>query len=137
MGDKIQKSLDEVIDKEIQHVSVLEVGSDERSKAIAELERLHRMRVEEAKVEVEFYEKKTRNENEKNAQLMENCSKAEQIRAQNLDRWVNLALQLGIAVGGWVMYSIWQASQQKFELEGTPSNTMFRNLLGKMTPKIK
>lgn len=137
MEDRIPQRLDEVINEDLDHLKTLEVGSEERSKAIAELEKLHKLRIEEAKVEVEFYEKKTRNENEKNAQLMENHSKMEQIRTQNLDRWVNLALQLGIAVGGWVMYSIWQSSQQKYELTGSASNPMFRNLLSKMTPKIK
>lgn len=135
MADKITKSIDEVLETDLDRLKTQ--SDEERSKTLAEIERLHKMRIEETKAEIEFYEKKTRNENEKNSQIMETTSKAEQIRAQNLDRWVNLALQAGIAIGGWAMYSLWQASQQKFELEGTPSNTMFRGLLNKMTPKIK
>lgn len=118
MKDKIQVLLDEVIETKINKLNTI-VDADERAAAIEELTELHKMRIEESKIEVET------------------ACQQNQTKSQNLDRWINLGVQVGLTIGGWAMYSVWQHREQKFELVGTPSNPMFRNLLSRMIPNLK
>ena len=121
MKDKIQKQLDEVIQTELEGVESAAMPS-EKEKAIANVTELYKLRIEEAKLE-----------QAKNDKLTEQDIREAQLKGQKLDRWLNLGLQIGLTVGGWVMFSMWQRREMKFELEGTPTTPMFRNLLSKMT----
>lgn len=125
MKDKIQKQLDEVIQTELEGVESAAMPS-EKEKAIANVTELYKLRIEEAKLEQARIDK-----------LTEQDSKEAQLKGQKLDRWLNLGLQIGLTVGGWVMFSMWQRREMKFELEGTPTTPMFRNLLSKMTPNLR
>lgn len=125
MKDKIQKQLDEVIQTELEGVESAAMPS-EKEKAIANVTELYKLRIEEAKLEQARIDK-----------LTEQDSKEVQLKGQKLDRWLNLGLQIGLTVGGWVMFSMWQRREMKFELEGTPTTPMFRNLLSKMTPNLR
>ena len=98
----------------------------EKEKAIANVTELYKLRIEEAKLE-----------QAKNDKLTEQDIREAQLEGQKLDRWLNLGLQIGLTVGGWVMFSMWQRREMKFELEGTPTTPMFRNLLSKMTPNLR
>lgn len=119
MEDKVQVLLDEVIERDIQRLSTCDVGSEERTKTIEELTELHKMRIEEVKA------------------VAAKADKQEQSKAQNLDRWINFGAQVGLTVGGWIMFSLWQSKEQRFELTGTPTSPIFRGLLSKMIPRIK
>lgn len=125
MKDKIQKQLDEVIQTELEGVESAAMPS-EKEKAIANVTELYKLRIEEAKLE-----------QAKNDKLTEQDIREAQLKGQKLDRWLNLGLQIGLTVGGWVMFSMWQRREMKFELEGTPTTPMFRNLLSKMTPNLR
>lgn len=125
MKDKIQKQLDEVIQTELEGVESAAMPS-EKEKAIANVTELYKLRIEEAKLE-----------QAKNDKLTEQDIREVQLKGQKLDRWLNLGLQIGLTVGGWVMFSMWQRREMKFELEGTPTTPMFRNLLSKMTPNLR
>lgn len=125
MKDKIQKQLDEVIQTELEGVESAAMPS-EKEKAIANVTELYKLRIEEAKLE-----------QTKNDKLTEQDIREAQLKGQKLDRWLNLGLQIGLTVGGWVMFSMWQRREMKFELEGTPTTPMFRNLLSKMTPNLR
>lgn len=125
MKDKIQKQLDEVIQTELEGVESAAMSS-EKEKAIANVTELYKLRIEEAKLE-----------QAKNDKLTEQDIREAQLKGQKLDRWLNLGLQIGLTVGGWVMFSMWQRREMKFELEGTPTTPMFRNLLSKMTPNLR
>lgn len=125
MKDAIQKQLDEVIQTELEGVESAAMPS-EKEKAIANVTELYKLRIEEAKLEQARIDK-----------LTEQDSKEAQLKGQKLDRWLNLGLQIGLTVGGWVMFSMWQRREMKFELEGTPTTPMFRNLLSKMTPNLR
>ena len=125
MKDKIQKQLDEVIQTELEGVESAAMPS-EKEKAIANVTELYKLRIEEAKLE-----------QAKNDKLTEQDIREAQLKGQKLDRWLNLGLQIGLTVGGWVMFSMWQRREMKFELEGTPTTPMFRNILSQMTPKLK
>lgn len=125
MKDKIQKQLDEVIQTELEGLESASMPS-EKEKAIANVTELYKLRIEEAKLEQARIDK-----------LTEQDSKEAQLKGQKLDRWLNVGLQVGLTVGGWLMFSIWQRREMKFELEGTPTTPMFRSLLSKMTPNLK
>lgn len=125
MKDKIQKQLDEVIQTELEGVESAAMPS-EKEKTIANVTELYKLRIEEAKLE-----------QAKNDKLTEQDIREAQLKGQKLDRWLNLGLQIGLTVGGWVMFSMWQRREMKFELEGTPTTPMFRNLLSKMTPNLR
>lgn len=125
MEDRVQVLLDEVIESEFRKLKTT-VKTEERSTVIEELTQLHKMRIEEAKIEVAKVEACTAQENNRNQQ-----------KSQNLDRWVNVALQGGLTVGSWIAFTLWQKSEQRFELTGTPSTPIFRNLLSRMTPTLK
>lgn len=125
MKDKIQKQLDEVIQAELEGIESAAMPS-EKEKAIANVTELYKLRIEEAKLE-----------QSRNDKLTEQDVKNDQLKEQRIDRLVNLGLQLGITVGGWLMFSIWQRREMKFEMEGTPTTPLFRNILSQMTPKLK
>lgn len=122
--DKVQKMLDEVLVTKIESLGNL--SDDERAKAVEELSTLHKMRIEEKKIETA----------EKQARI-ERVAKEEQAKSQKIDRWIELGLQAGLTIGGWIMFSVWQGREQKFEMTGTPSSPLFRNLLSRMTPNLK
>ena len=54
---------------------------------------------------------------------------------QNLDRWIGLGVQVGLAVGGWLVYDIWNRRGLKFEETGTITSPWTRNLVSRMLPK--
>lgn len=119
MEDKVQTMLDEVIESEVRYINTLAVGSDERADAIGELAQLHKLRIEELRTKEE-----TR-------------SKDEELKSKKYDRWVNMGLQIGLTVGSWAMFTLWQGREQKFELTGTPTSPIFRGLLSRMIPSMK
>lgn len=133
MEDRIQILLDEAIEQDIRSLSNMNPGTDQRSKTIEELNQLHKMRIEEAKIEVAKIESRDKMVTA-NHELE---AKKEQLKSQNLDRLTNLGLQAGLTVGGWIVFSIWQRREQIFELNGTPTSPIFRGLLSRMIPKIK
>lgn len=124
MENKVRELLDEVIIDKVESLKNLQ--GDERDKAIEELANIHKMRIEEEKIEVS----RTESENEKQLKLDER-------KSQNLNQWVNIGIQAGLTIGSWIAFTLWQRSEQKFEQTGTPSTPIFRNLLSRMTPNLK
>lgn len=135
--DKVQTGLNELIERDIERLSSSQIGNDDRKKTIEELQTLHQMRIEEYKIEADLISKEKQREDEQKARYAEIALKQDQLKSQAMDRWVNLGLQAGATIGGWMMFSIWQKREQTFELEGTPSTPMFRSLLSKMIPSLK
>lgn len=124
MKDKNRLLLDEVIEKEIQEISALNIGADDRADLIEELNQLYKLRIEEAKIEqarLEKYEEKE--------------MKQAQLKSQSLDRWVNIGLQVGLTLASLIAYNIWFNRGLKFEETGTVASPMTRNLMSKMLPR--
>lgn len=129
MKDKIQKSLDEVIGKEIETLSESDLTPEQKEKTIENLGNLYKLRIEEAKIE--------QAKNDKSDDL---DMKQVQLKEQAKDRWINLGLQIAqvaLTIGSWGMFTMWQRREQRFEMEGTPTTPMFRNILSKMTPNLR
>lgn len=117
--DKIRGLMDERIESELLTLDQLAPGSEQKSKVIADLDKLYKLRIEESKVI---------NENEK--------LKADQ-KQRKLDRIFNAALNGGIAIGGWICYDIWSRRGFKFEQTGSVGTPWLRNLIAKMLPGKK
>lgn len=124
MEDKVQVLLNEVIEKDIRNLSNLDAGSEARSKAVEELKNLHEMRIEEAKIE----------QGKVNV-IFTKEDKEAQLKSQAFDRWVNIGVQVGLAIGGWVAYDVWYRRGLRFEETGSITSPMTRNLLSRLIPK--
>lgn len=123
MKDRIQKSLDEAIGKELENLSD-SINETEKEKSIENLSTLYKLRIEEAKIE-----------QAKNDKYDELEIKKAQLDSQAKDRVFNVALQAGLTVGGWLVYSLWFRRGLKFEEEGTVTSPWTRNLISRMFPK--
>lgn len=124
MEDKVQVLLNEEIEKDIRNLSNLESGSEARSKAVDELKKLHELRIEEAKIE----------QGKVNV-IFAKEDKEAQLKSQAFDRWINIGVQVGLAIGGWVAYDVWYRRGLRFEETGSITSPMTRNLLSRLIPK--
>lgn len=126
MADKhVYELLEEVIETELLNLSGLDTGSEDKSKAVKDLTELYKLRIEEIKAE-----------QAQNDSRIELAMKKEQAKSQAFERWINLGVQSGLVVGGWIMYSIWYHRGLEFEETGTVRSPMTRNLLAKMLPVL-
>lgn len=131
MEDKIRKSLEDTIEKEIQNLSDLQTGSKEKSAAVEDLAKLYNLKIEETKVEqanVEANEKRVMNDRDW-------LAKQEQLDSQIKDRWINVAVQVGLTLSSLIAYNCWFKRGLRFEETGTVTSPMTKNLISKMLPK--
>lgn len=71
MSENIKELLNEEIAAEIQAISSLDSGSEEKSKAIEDLAKLYRLRIEETKSELDAEDKRSRRTLESEASVRE------------------------------------------------------------------
>lgn len=160
MDKEIKTLLDAEIKRELEALGNLEPGTDGHSDAIAAIDRLYKLRLDELKIEEDSLKTYSKLEAEKEQngrdaaikekeldlkerQIDNECtfrdseeqSKKEQSRSENVRFWVGTGVQVGLAVGGWIAYSIWYHKGLKFEETGTIGNGMLKNLQSKMFPK--
>lgn len=133
--DEIRDLLGEEIKDEIQNLSSLNVGSEAKSKAIEDVAKLYRLRIEEIKAETEKTDAQKRVELEQLKR--DDAIKSEELQRENqkIDRLVNVGLQAGLMIGGWIVYDIWQRRGLKFEENGVVASPWTRNLMSKMFPR--
>lgn len=133
--DEIRGLLGEEIKDEIQEISSLEAGSEAKSKAIEDVAKLYRLRIEEIKAETEKIDAQKRVELEEKKR--NDALKSEELQRENqkIDRWVNVGLQAGLMIGSWIVYDIWQRRGLKFEENGVVTSPWTRNLMSKMFPR--
>lgn len=142
--DEIRKLVDEKIKSEIEGLSSLEPGSDAKSKAVGDLSKLYQMRLEEIKTEAAKQDQKDRHELERDKHLLEclvrddeRVLKEAQHKSQNLDRWLNIGVQIGLTVMSLVAYDIWSRRGFKFEETGTICSPQNKNLMSRMLPGLR
>lgn len=142
--DQIKQLLDEEIKTEIENLSSLPDGSQEKTLAIDDLTKIYKLRIEEIKAETDRTDKKQSNDLERDkftystlVQDDENAYRERCRRDQNLDRWLNFGLQIGLTVIGFIAYDVWNRRGFRFEENGTITSPQNRNLLSKMIPRIK
>ena len=155
MGENIKDLLNEEIAAEIQAISSLDSGSEEKSKAIEDLVKLYRLRIEETKSELDAEDKRSRRTLESEANVRENEIKKsqldeqikadvqdEQYKRSQLDEQVkDRYFKLGIAAAELLIpimfYGIWMRKGFKFEETGTYTSTTFRGLFNRFRPTKK
>ena len=155
MGENIKELLNEEIAAEIQAISSLGSGSEEKSKAIEDLAKLYRLRIEETKSELDAEDKRSRRTLESEASLRENEIKKsqldEQIKAdvqdeqykrsqldeQVKDRYFRLGIAAAELLIPLMFYGIWMRKGFKFEETGTYTSTTFRGLFNRFRPTKK
>ena len=155
MSENIKELLNEEIAAEIQAISSLDSGSEEKSKAIEDLAKLYRLRIEETKSELDAEDKRSRRTLESEANVRENEIKKsqldEQIKADGQDEQYKRSqldeqvkdryFKLGIAAAELLIpimfYGIWMRKGFKFEETGTYTSTTFRGLFNRFRPTKK
>lgn len=155
MSENIKELLNEEIAAEVQAISSLDSGSEEKSKAIEDLAKLYRLRIEETKSELDAEDKRSRRTLESEANVRENEIKKsqldeqikadvqdEQYKRSQLDEQVkDRYFKLGIAAAELLIpimfYGIWMRKGFKFEETGTYTSTTFRGLFNRFRPTKK
>ena len=155
MSENIKELLNEEIAAEIQAISSLDSGSEEKSTAIEDLAKLYRLRIEETKSELDAEDKRSRRTLESEANVRENEIKKsqldeqikadvqdEQYKRSQLDEQVkDRYFKLGIAAAELLIpimfYGIWMRKGFKFEETGTYTSTTFRGLFNRFRPTKK
>ncbi|MCK0089099.1 hypothetical protein K5I21_25160 [[Clostridium] symbiosum] len=155
MGENVKDLLNEEIAAEIQAISSLDSGSEEKSKAIEDLVKLYRLRIEETKSELDAEDKRSRRTLESEANVRENEIKKsqldEQIKAdvqdeqykrsqldeQVKDRYFRLGIAAAELLIPLMFYGIWMRKGFKFEETGTYTSTTFRGLFNRFRPTKK
>ena len=122
--DQNRNILDEEIKQEILALESLDAGSEEKAKAIDGVAKLHRMKLDELEAETRRLE--SENERELKEAQRKDASKGQ---------WISIAVQGGLAIGGWLCYDIWHRRGLKFEETGTVTSPWTRNLMSNMKPK--
>ena len=155
MSENIKEGLNEEIAAEIQAISSLNSGSEEKSKAIEDLAKLYRLRIEETKSELDAEDKRSRRTLESEANVRQNEIKKsqldEQIKAdvqdeqykrsqldeQVKDRYFKLGIAAAELLIPLMFYGIWMRKGFKFEETGTYTSTTFRGLFNRFRPTKK
>lgn len=155
MDEILIKLLEEEIKNEITGLSSLKAGSQEKSKAISDLAALHKLRIDEIKIENDFNDKREKRLVEELQRQTENDLKQKQLNdeAENYEREErfkkdqfkeeikNRYLRLGVEAAGiilpMVFYAYWMRKGFKFEETGTFTSTTFRGLFNRFRPTNK
>lgn len=117
--DQIKKQIEDELKVRLEEASEMEAGSDEQTKAVNNIEKLHKMKVE-------YEEAEARREDE-----------AAKRKDSKVSMWVNVGTQVGLAAVGWALYAILHMKDLKFEETGTVSSQTGRNHWGLFKPKMK
>lgn len=137
MDEEIKNLLGEEIVSEIQDLSTLEPGSEEKSSAIEDLAKLYRLRIEETKNEWDFDEKYNRRIMEDDDHKSEEQLKKSQLEEQVKDRYFRLGIEAASIILPMMFYAIWMKRGFKFEETGTYTSTTFRGLFNRFKPTKK
>ncbi len=138
MDDKIKELLTEEIITELENLKTLDIGSEEKSKAISDLVKLHNLKIEEIKIEQEGIEREFKREQSmadqelKGEQLTnEQEFRGQQLNEQTKDRYLRLGVEiLGVTLP-LVFYAAWMTKGFEFEKEGVITSSTFKGLINR------
>lgn len=137
METNINELLNEEIVTEIQNLSEMEDGTDEKSQAIDNLTKLHKLRIEEMKCRLDAEEKNNRRIMEQEEINNDDKIKLEQINEQIKDRYFRLGISVGELLIPLIFYGIWMKKGFKFEETGTYTSKTFTGLINRFKPTKK
>lgn len=139
------------ISEMIEGLSDLEPGSKERATEVENLAKLYRLKIDETKNEMDYFEKQDRRSMEDKHHEAEEALKREQMareaeasereeelkKEQEKNEWLRLIASLGINCGVSLItllaYNGWYNRGLKFHQTDTLTEPMTKNLVSKMT----
>ncbi len=122
----IEDMLEEVIKTEIENLSYLSDGSDEKTMAVDNLVKLYKLKIEDDKLAIDY------SNNESNDEL-----ECKRIREQIKDRYFKLGIAAAELMIPLIFYGVWISMGFKFEEEGTFTSPTFRGLFRHFKPTKK
>lgn len=128
--EKIRNLLDEEIEAEFGSLESLTFGSKEHLTATENLATLYKLKIEEAKIAMDFTEKAANREREEQF-------KKEQLAEQFKDRYFRLGMSAAELILPLMFYAVWMHRGFKFEENGTYTSTTFRGLFNRFRPTKK
>ena len=133
----IKDLLNEEIATEIQNLSELKAGSDEKSSAIDDLAKLYKLRIEENKSELDADEKYDRRVMEGEANTKDDEMKQRQLEEQVKERYFRVGVAAAELMVPLIFYGIWMRKGFKFEETGTYTSKTFTGLINRFRPTKK
>jgi len=133
----IKDLLSEEIATEIQNLSELEAGSNEKSSAIDDLTKLYKLRIEENKSEWDADEKYDRRVMEGEANTKDDELKQRQLEEQVKERYFRVGVAAAELMVPLIFYGIWMRKGFKFEETGTYTSKTFTGLINRFRPTKK
>ena len=127
MGEEIKELLEEEIKSEIENLSSLEAGSQQHSAAVESLAKLYKLKIEEDKTSMDYYEK----EENRNTEI---DLKRNQMDVAVKDRYFRLGIAAAELILPLMFYGIWMNRGFKFEKDGTYTSQTFRSLFSRFKP---
>lgn len=115
--------LEKEIESQIQSLSTMESGSQEKASAVDDVAKLYKLKLEEAKLDKE-YEEKWHNRAE-NQVVFEDESRLKKLR---------LVLDAAGIAAPLIFYGVWMGRGLKFEETGAFTSSTFRGLINKFKP---
>lgn len=133
----IKDLLNEEIMAEIQDLSELTTGSEEKSSAIDDLAKLYKLRIEENKSEWDADEKYDRRMMEGEAKTKDDEFKHKQLDEQVKERYFRVGVAAAELMIPLMFYGIWMRKGFKFEETGTYTSKTFTGLINRFRPTKK
>lgn len=130
MGEEIKTMLEEEIRNEIDGLASLSTGSEEHTKAVDNLAKLYKLKIEEDKTSMEYLEKAQTRESD-------NGFKCDQMEEAIKDRYIRIGIAAAELVLPLMFYAVWMRRGFKFEQNGTYTSTTFRGLFSRFKPTKK
>lgn len=121
MNKEIKRKLEKEISDELEILNNLEFGSDEEVKAVDNLVKLYKLKIEEDESQIKIKSDKE--------------FKEKQLREQVKDRYFRTGIAIGEVILPLIFYGIWMNKGFKFEETGTFTSGTFRNLINCFKPK--
>lgn len=155
MEKELRDLLSEEIKSEIQDLSELSPGSEEKSRAVVNLATLYKLKIEETKMELDFDEKEKRRKMDEENNLKDVAMKEQQLKDETFirerddlikkeqmteqvkDRYIKLGIAAAEIILPLIFYSKWMKRGFKFEETGTFTSTTFRGLFNRFKPTKK
>ena len=116
MDKHIKHLINEEIKNEIEDLSSLEAGSEEKSRAIDDITKLCKLTTEDDQSEIGKYNDK------------------EQLNEQKKDRCVKIGIAAAEIVLPLIFYAVWMRKGLKFEETGSFTSGTFKGLINRFRP---
>lgn len=131
----ISEKLDESIERSLDKIASLDVGSKERSSAIDQAVQLHKLRMDELKLESEVRDRDARRIFETQKQSLDELARDEELKESKKDRYFRVGVAaaeiiLPLALYGWLSYVGYAR-----EFDGAVTSDTLKRVLNSIKPK--